>query len=228
MSHEIRTPMNAIFGFTQLLQRDATLTSSQQQRLETINQSGVHLLRLINDVLEMAKIEAGRVAVSLVECDLRALLVDLMAMFRLRAQEKGLGLSLHYPSDVPSVIGADATKLRQVLVNLLGNAVKFTLQGRIEARVGAETKGRDEGNRRPMVFRVEVQDTGPGIAQKDLNRVFEPFEQSENVARSFGGSGLGLTISQRLARMMRGDVTVTSQPGVGRSFRFTFNATACE
>jgi PAS domain S-box-containing protein len=227
MSHEIRTPMNAILGFTQLLQRDPALTAEQEQRLRSISTSGGQLLRLITDVLEMAKLEAGRAAISPVECDLRALLLDLEALFRLRTDEKHLQLSTQYPSDIPGTILVDATKIRQVLVYLMDNATKYTKQGGIEVRVGARPKPNARERDRAFVFCIEVQDTGVGIGPADLERIFGPFEQAEAVARSAGGSGLGLTISRRLARLMGGDVTVASQPGVGSTFRFAFEATVC-
>ncbi len=214
MSHEIRTPMNAILGFTQLMQRDASLTRDQHQRLETIARSGEHLLDLINDVLEMSKIEAGRTALNTTAFDLHALLDDLEMMFRVRTDAKGLLLCVERIGDVPRHVTADQGKVRQVLVNLLGNAVKFTDQGGVALR--ARVYEAELGTLRLV---SEVEDTGPGIDEDDLGRLFEYFEQTAS-GQQAGGTGLGLAISREFARLMGGDITVTSQAGQGSVFRF--------
>src|ERR1700694_4970050 len=159
MSHEIRTPMNAILGFSQLMLRDQDLTPRQCQYLGTINRSGEHLLALINDVLEMSKIEAGRTTLNLSTFDLPVLLKDLEMMFRVRTDEKKLSFSVEMIGAVPQYIVADINKLRQVFINVLGNAVKFTDQGGIGVRVRADR----EGATGPFLW-VEIEDTGPGIS----------------------------------------------------------------
>jgi two-component system sensor histidine kinase/response regulator len=220
MSHEIRTPMNAILGFTQLLQRDPALTPKQRESLNTIGRSGEHLLALINDILEMSKIEAGRTTVSPVAFNLHDLIDDLAMMFKIRTQEKNLLFAVEKADDLPRIISADVGKLRQVLINLLGNAVKFTQRGGIALRVAAK-KGNDGGLRLIM----EVEDTGAGIAPEDLGKVFEYFEQAGGVSE--GGTGLGLAISREFVRLMGGDVEVTSQLNQGSHFRFEIDTQEC-
>ncbi|MEI6309984.1 MAG: histidine kinase N-terminal 7TM domain-containing protein, partial [bacterium] len=213
MSHEIRTPLNAILGFSQLLLRDPQLTSSQKERLETINRSGGHLLALINNVLEMSKIEAGRTRLNPSAFDLPALARDLEVMFRLRTEAKRLQFLVEVAPDLPQAVVADENKLREIFINLLGNAVKFTDRGGIAWRL--KTKG-DLGE--IFRFEVEVEDSGPGIAEEDLARLFQPFEQTEAGARTEGGTGLGLAISRQFARLMGGNLTVTSELGRGSCF----------
>jgi PAS domain S-box-containing protein len=228
MSHEIRTPMNAILGFAQLMDRDPTLTPQQRQRLSTINSSGEHLLRLISDILDLSKIEAGRAQLTLADCDFRALLKDAQSLFALRAEEKRLRFEVQVAADVPERLHADAGKVRQVLLNLLANAVKFTARGRICLRVTAEPAPAAAG--RPVATRLclEVADTGVGIAPPELERVFDPFQQTESSQQQGGGTGLGLAISRQLARLMSGDLTVTSEVDAGSTFRFTFLAAVAE
>ncbi len=213
MSHEIRTPMNAILGFTQLMQRDPSLTPQQHESLNTIARSGEHLLALINDILEMSKIEAGRTSVNPVACNLHDLIDDLATMFRIRTQEKNLLFEVEKGDDLPRFILVDVGKLRQVLINLLGNAVKFTQHGQIVLRLAAR-RG-DEGRVR---LRIEVEDTGVGIAPGDLGKVFEYFEQASASAASEGGTGLGLAISREFVRLMGGDITVKSEIKKGTLF----------
>ncbi len=221
MSHEIRTPLNAIIGFAQLMRRDPDLTPRQQQQLETINRSGEHLLRLITDVLDMSKIESGRMLLVPAECDFPALLKDMEAIFRVRTEEKGLQFEVSYAEGIPARIYADAGKIRQVLLNILGNALCFTTRGSIRMRVGAEMIPFPSGPARSSRLTIAVTDTGVGIREEDLSRVFEVFEQSENGRCLNSGTGLGLPISRQLARMMGGDVTVTSEVGTGSTFRIT-------
>ena len=174
MSHEIRTPMNAILGFSQLMQRDPAVTPRQRQQLNTINRSGEHLLGLINDILEMSKIEAGRVTLNPTAFDLHALLNDLEMMFRVRTDAKNLQFSVERIGQVPRFVMSDEGKLREVLINLLGNAIKFTKRGGIILRVRAlheATKG--------LRLLAEVEDTGPGIAAEDMGRLFHHFEQTQ-------------------------------------------------
>jgi PAS domain S-box-containing protein len=214
MSHEIRTPMNAILGFSQLMQDDPLLTPAQRQHLDIINRSGGHLMALINDILEMSKIEAGRIALNPGPFDLRMLISDMELMFRLRAEAKHLQFNVERHGDIPDLVVADEGKVRQVLINLLGNALKFTEKGGIVLRVRVR---RDEAAGLRLL--AEVEDTGPGISEDELGKLFRPFSQAGAGLMSRGGTGLGLAISREFARLMNGDVTVTSRPGEGSVFR---------
>jgi PAS domain S-box-containing protein len=213
MSHEIRTPMNAILGFSQLMLRDRDLTPQQCQYLGTINRSGEHLLALINDVLEMSKIEAGRATLNPSTFDLPALLKDLEMMFRVRTDEKKLSFSVEAVGDVPRYIVTDINKLRQVFINVIGNAVKFTEGGGVGVRVRA-----DRGGAEGPSLRVEVEDTGPGISADELGKLFRHFEQTKTGQQTGTGTGLGLAISREFVRLMGGDITVGSQVGRGSVF----------
>ena len=211
MSHEIRTPMNAILGFGQLLERDFDLSTRNRDRVGKIVTSGYHLLELINNVLEMSKIEAGRAVVSTATFDLHKTLTSVDAMARRAIEEKGLRFEIQGLEQLPRYIRSDAAKVRQILLNLLGNAAKFTRSGTVTLRAGSS--GSD-----PMVLRFEVQDTGVGIAADELERVFEPFEQTRSGLGSAAGTGLGASISRDFARLMGGDLTVMSEVGVGTTF----------
>ena len=213
MSHEIRTPMNAILGFSQLMLRDQDLTPRQAQYLGTINRSGEHLLALINDILEMSKIEAGRTTLNPTTFDLPALLADLEMMFRVRTDEKKLSFSVETIDDVPQFIVTDINKLRQVFINVLGNAVKFTEEGGIGVRVRVDRAGATG-----PFLRVEVEDTGPGISSDDQDKLFRHFEQTKTGQQAGTGTGLGLAISREFVRLMGGDITVSSQVGRGSVF----------
>ncbi len=213
MSHEIRTPMNAILGFTQLLQRDPAATPQQLQRFDTIIRSGEHLLGLINDVLEMSKIESGRVTLNPTPFDLHALLDDVGMMFREPALLRHLDFSIERAPSLPPHVEADEGKLRQILINLLGNAVKFTESGRVVLRVRTEL-ALGGG----LLLLAEVEDSGPGIAPDEIVRLFQPFAQASAGLRSGAGTGLGLAISREFARMMGGEIAVLSQPGCGSTF----------
>ena len=213
MSHEIRTPMNAILGFTQLMQRDSELTPRQREHLSTISRSGEHLLALINDILELSKIEAGRSTLNLANFDLHRLLADLEMMFRVRTDEKKLRLLLDMATDLPQWVVCDEGKLRQVLINLIGNAVKFTSEG------GVGVRARLEVGERPALH-FEVEDTGPGIAPEEQAKLFQPFEQASSGVK-MGGTGLGLALSQGFVQLMGGQIHVSSTPGKGSLFSFT-------
>src|SRR5580692_8083728 len=213
MSHEIRTPMNAILGFSQLMLRDQDLTPRQSQYLGTINRSGEHLLALINDILEMSKIEAGRTTLNLSTFDLPVLLKDLEMMFRVRTDEKKLSFSVEMIGVVPHFIVTDINKVRQVFINVIGNAVKFTEQGGICLRAIADRSGA-EG----PFLQVEIEDTGPGISPDDREKLFRHFEQTMTGQRAGTGTGLGLAISQEFVRLMGGAITVNSQVGRGSVF----------
>ncbi|MBI9045283.1 MAG: response regulator [Anaerolineaceae bacterium] len=215
MSHELRTPLNAILGFSQLMKRDSHLTQSQKNNLDTIGRSGEHLLALINDILEISKIEAGRIALIPSDFDLHRMLAGLEEMFELRASQKNLQLIFDIQSNLPRFIRADDSKLRQILINLLGNAVKFTAEGGITLRVGYEEKSNEE-----LIIFCEIEDSGPGIEESELEILFDPFVQSENSQHAQEGTGLGLTISRRYARTMGGDLTVQSKISQGSLFKF--------
>jgi signal transduction histidine kinase/CheY-like chemotaxis protein len=214
MSHELRTPLNAILGFSELLTRDATLSAAQRENLETINRSGEHLLALINDVLELSKIEAGRIVLQAEDFDLFHLLMGLEEMFRLRAEKKGVALLVERSPDVPQYIHTDQGKLRQVLINLLGNAVKFTAVGHIALRV------RLTGQAAPSSLHFEVEDTGPGIAVEERAKLFDAFVQTTSGHKAQEGTGLGLTISREFVRAMGGELIVSSQVDYGSTFEF--------
>ena len=225
MSHEIRTPLNAILGFTQLLLRDSDVQPSHRSSLETIKRSGEYLLKLLNDVLEMSKIEAGRATVNAGRCDLNGLLDDLEGMFGVLAGEKGLFLEIVRMGPIPRWIWADEQKLRQVLNNLLGNAVKFTDKGGIMLRVGTTpTRKPDEDSRavdgNPLRLVFEVEDTGHGVPEGDRARIFSHFEQLTIGSRMKGGTGLGLAISKAYVELMGGAITVSGEVGTGSVFQF--------
>jgi PAS domain S-box-containing protein len=231
MSHELRSPLNVILGFTQLMLRNTDLSGQQQTYIDTINRSGEHLLALINDVLEMSKIEAGRIALNENDLDLYALLEGLRSMFFYKAESKGLQLWIDWDVSLPQYIRCDESKLRQVLINLLGNAVKFTQTGSVVLRTGVSLAGIKETARRellppptpqlrPISLSFEVEDTGPGILPTELDRLFEPFLQTEAGRQSQEGTGLGLSISRRFAQIMGGEISVESRVDVGSCFRF--------
>lgn len=226
MSHEIRTPMNAILGYSQIMQHDASLTTDQKKNLEIINRSGDHLLALINDILEMSKIEAGHIEVYPAPFDLYALIDDLELMFRVRTGEKGLDFLIDKMANLPRFVEADEGKVRQVLINLLGNAVKFTQAGeiRLQAGYGAEDLSAPRPPGGDINLSFKVADTGFGVPLFQQEAIFGAFEQTESGRMSEGGTGLGLAISRQYARLMGGDVTISSQPGQGSLFRFTFTA----
>lgn len=226
MSHELRTPLNVILGLTQLLNRDQNLSSEYQRDLETIGNSGEHLLGLINDVLEMSKIEAGKLTFQESTFNLHALLNTLREMLHVRATSKGLQLNFEYSHDLPQVIKTDERKLRQILINLLGNAIKFTQKGYVSLRVkkikNAQSTPEPENS---VSILFEVEDTGAGIAPLELRRLFQPFQQTRTGLTTFEGTGLGLAISQQYAQMLGGEISACSQLGKGSLFSFAISAT---
>jgi signal transduction histidine kinase/ActR/RegA family two-component response regulator len=212
MSHELRTPLNAILGFSSLMRQDMQLRQDQHDKLDIINRSGEHLLTLINDVLEMAKIEAGRMGVVMAPFDLGELVRDVTDMLSERAHEKGLQLVIDQTSEFPRYIKSDEIRLRQVLINLIGNAVKFTQDGGVTVRLGTRphaTQGR---------LLIEIEDSGPGISQEDLQKIFQPFVQVGESALQ-KGTGLGLTITRQYVQLMGGTIHVDSTLGKGSIFR---------
>ena len=284
MSHELRTPLNAILGFSQVMVRDSSLNNQHQQHLEIINRASEHLLSLINDILEMSKIEAGRTQLNESCFNLIELLETLEKMFRLKAVSKNLQLNFEVADGVPHFVNADEGKLRQILINLLGNAIKFTETGSVTLQVkmkveeswavetaeftdiqtkpadagsnhseslavetaeftGLQTKPADAGSEqcahgnfywvdansiRPVFLQkseflrlqFEIEDSGPGIVAEEMNKLFEPFEQTQTGRKSQHGTGLGLPISRKFVQMMGGDITVSSTPSLGSKFGF--------
>ncbi|WP_295391782.1 CHASE domain-containing protein [uncultured Thiodictyon sp.] len=210
MSHEIRTPLNAILGFAQVLVRDPELRVAQRDGLGTIQRSGEHLLTLINDILDLAKIEAGRMTCQVAPFDLHQLIDETAAFFRPRARERGLTLTVER-SAIPRLVAGDKLRLRQVLINLVGNAVKFTAAGGVTLRV----EGIGDG------IRFSIQDTGMGIAPEELARLFTPFNQTDSGRQVPGGTGLGLALCSQYVRLMGGTLSADSTPGQGSCFSFT-------
>jgi PAS domain S-box-containing protein len=229
MSHELRTPLNAILGFAQMMARDPTLNLQQQEHLKIINRSGEHLLILINDILEMSKIEAGRASFHENQFDLRYLLNNLTEMLSLKAQKKGLEFRIDSAVNLPQFVQTDESKLRQVLINLLGNAIKFTQAGSVILRVlkSHETPTQVEpAPRTKLIF--EVEDTGPGIALEEMKQLFQVFAQTETGRNSHQGTGLGLAISQKFVQLMGGNLSVQSTLGIGSRFTFDIEVTAIQ
>ncbi|KOR34454.1 hypothetical protein AM228_23860 [Planktothricoides sp. SR001] len=213
MSHELRTPLNAILGFTQLMSRDHRLTPEQQEYLNIINYSGEHLLELINDVLDMSKIEAGHLELNPTSFDLFRLLNSIFEMLQLKATGKGLKFIFHCDPNVPQYVQTDESKLRQVLINLLGNAIKFTEQGMVQLSVTMVQNYEDK-------LHFQVQDSGPGIEPDETDDLFEPFVQTKTGRKSIEGTGLGLSISRQFVRLMGGDILVSSCLDGGTLFSF--------
>jgi PAS domain S-box-containing protein len=230
MSHELRTPLNAILGFTQIMRRDNTVTPEQNSNLEIIHRAGEHLLELINDVLEMSKIEAGKTTLNEESFDLLAMLDSLKAMLELRAQSKDLDFRFEIDPDIPKYIKTDQSKLRQVLINLLGNAIKFTQQGGVLLRVRPgivnhlplpnESSSLLPPSVPTLRLHFDVVDTGSGIAPDELDSLFEAFVQTETGRQSNQGTGLGLPISRKFVQLMGGDIRVHSIVGQGSEFLF--------
>ena len=248
MSHEVRTPLNAILGFTQLMKRDLSLDREYRENLEIINRSGEHLLELIDDILEMSKIEAGRAMLNEHSFDLYSLLNNIEDMLRLKAKSKGLQFIFDFAPNLPQYIKTDEAKLRQVLINLLGNGIKFTKEGGVTLRAGLRTKEdqknfisclpqpltsqtfftppelkeerEDDGEENPYYLYFEVEDTGEGIAPEEMNQLFAPFGQTETGRKSQEGTGLGLPITKKFVELMGGKLSLRSTPGKGTIFSF--------
>jgi two-component system sensor histidine kinase/response regulator len=218
MAHELRSPLNAILGFAQLLERSADRSPEDRESLGVILSSGDHLLSLINDVLSISKIEAGRVTLNEQVFEVRRALQGLEEMFRVRARAKALTLAFEPGHELPETVRGDEGKLRQVLINLLENAMKFTERGSITLRASW----------REGVARFEVEDTGPGIPETEHETILEPFQQTDSGLRSGQGSGLGLSISRGFVRMMGGDILIRSEMGHGTTFSFEIPLPAAE
>ena len=225
MSHELRTPLNAILGFAELLAHAPNLASQAREYLAIIQRSGEHLLTLINQVLDLSKIEAGRITLDESDVDLRGMLDELQSVFTIRAQQKDVRLLFELAADVPHYIRTDAVKLRQILINLLNNAIKFTQTGSVTLRV---QKTSEVLKASEVWLRFDIEDTGPGVAPEEMSELFEPFAQTATGRRAQEGTGLGLPISRSFARLMGGDMTAQSELGRGSVFQFTIRAKICE
>jgi PAS domain S-box-containing protein len=212
MSHEIRTPMNAILGYSQLMLRDPSLGKESRECLDTINRSGGHLLTLINDILDMSKIEAGQMTLNPSAFDIRSLVEGIEVMFRIRAQGKGLEFGVSIAPDCPRFIRSDEGKIRQILINLLGNALKFTNDGSIRLKVTSQTRDAQ------LWLFVQVEDTGVGIPSAEQGTLFRPFAQTHSGRKQQSGTGLGLAISREFAKLMGGTLGVSSDSGRGSVF----------
>ncbi|QDT44696.1 Autoinducer 2 sensor kinase/phosphatase LuxQ [Gimesia alba] len=223
MSHEIRTPLNGIMGFTDVLRRGVGSKAEQQEYLDVIYKNGEHLLGLINDILDLSKIEAGRMEYEKRNYSPHKIISEALSTMRVQAKEKGLSLECQWTSSVPETIHTDPMRLKQILINLVGNAIKFTKQGSVKLTA---TLDRSQAN--PQ-FVVEVHDTGIGIDPQNLKNIFSPFTQADSsITRSFGGTGLGLTICRQIADGLGGDLTVESEVGKGSTFRLWVDAGALE
>ena len=219
MSHELRTPLNAILGFSHLMVRDAEATSEQKEALGIINRSGEHLLNLINDVLEMSKIEAGKTVLNPEPFDLHRLLQTIRELFQIKAKAKELWFDFILTPDLPQYVISDSRKLRQLLINLLSNAVKFTSSGGVTLKASiCQTKDQLQSNQARLCF--EVSDTGKGIAPEELDKLFDPFVQTASGIQSEGGTGLGLAICKQFVKLMGGNIQVASTLGKGSTFTF--------
>ena len=224
MSHELRTPLNAILGFSQLTTRDPQLKVSTKENLSIINRSGEHLLDLINSVLEMSKIEAGMDTLIEKGFDLYNTLDDIKSLMRNRSDKKGLKLVFECDSKVSQYIKTDENKLRQVLINFLGNAVKFTSIGQVTLRVTQSQEPDSDINTGRVTLNFEIEDTGPGIPEEDIENIFKPFTQSNKDRNKAEGTGLGLSISRELAKQLGGEIFVKSKVGSGSTFSFYITA----
>jgi len=220
MSHELRTPLNGILGYTQILRRDARLADDQVRAIETIHRSGEHLLTLLNDILDLSKIEAGKIDIETTPFALHGMLHTLTDMIRIRAEQKGLLFTYDAAPDLPDIIIGDEQRLRQILLNLLGNAVKFTEHGEIALRVRLLPQETPDRREEHVIIRFEVHDTGIGIPAEQLQRIFDPFEQAGSSKFRSEGTGLGLSICRRLADKMGSRIEVESTLEKGSLFWF--------
>ena len=221
MSHEIRTPMNAILGFTELLKRGFGRDSTETRKhLEIIHSSGKHLLELINDILDLSKVESGHLEIERIRFNPYHVILEVVKVLSARASEKGIGLELKIENDVPETISGDPSRIRQIVTNLVGNAVKFTERGGVTVTAYAKRLEEDT-----LQFHIDIADTGVGMSPDATTKIFEDFVQAdESITRKFGGTGLGLSISRKFARALGGDIIAESEPGVGSTFKVTLDA----
>ncbi|MCP4398788.1 MAG: response regulator, partial [bacterium] len=222
MSHELRTPLNAILGFAQILGRQNNLTDTQKDQLHTIHTSGQHLLTLIGDILDISRIEAHKEELNLEEFNLITMIHEILSISKVNATEKGLAFRYDTGTKIPAIVRSDARKLRQVLLNLLNNAIKYTDKGCVTFRVSSHPLSVEQGTPQWAV-RYQIQDTGIGIPKEKLAAIFEPFTRMERAGRTAEGTGLGLAISRRLIELMGGTLSVESQVGTGSTFTVELN-----
>lgn len=227
MSHELRTPLNAILGFAQLMTRSKTLSTEHREAVSIITRSGEHLLTLINNILDLSKIEAGKTTLNPKRFDLYRLLSDVEDMFRLKAEDKRLQLLFEYLPNIPPYIQTDEVKLRQVLINLISNAIKFTDVGGVALKVMAINPP-ELPTSQPLTLHFEIEDSGAGIAAEELDKLFEAFAQTQTGKNAQEGTGLGLPISRKFVQLMGGEMTVSSQVGYGTVVKFDIQAIAVE
>ncbi len=220
MSHGLRTPLNGILGYTQILKRKQGLDTTQRDGLNIIHQSGEHLLTLINDVLDLSKIEADKMELYPLDINFPIFLKSIASLSRMRAKEKNIDFKFETAKQLPIGVQVDETRLRQVLIYLLGNAVKFTSQGQVTLRVTAIGRPQAKGETRCRQLRFEVEDSGVGMSSEEITKIFLPFEQVGDTAAHQSGSGLGLTISRQLVQLMGGELQVKSETGKGSLFWF--------
>ncbi|MBN1993099.1 MAG: ATPase, partial [Anaerolineae bacterium] len=224
MSHELRTPLNGILGYAQIIKQDPNLNRRQKEGLNIIQQSGQHLLTLINDILDLAKIEAGKIELQPTNFQFTNFLEGVAGIVRMRAEEKDILFVYQAQPPLPNVVKADEKQLRQVLLNLLGNAVKFTDSGQVTFRVQALERATAAKDQEAQArIRFDITDTGIGIAPKQLENIFQPFEQVSDMQHRAEGTGLGLAISQRIIGAMGGQIQVESKIGQGSTFWFELN-----
>ncbi len=227
MSHEIRTPMTAILGFADLLSAEGDITRAPKSRLHairTIQRNGRHLLELINDILDLSKIEAGMLDVDPIRCSACHVAADVVSVLRVRAENKHIHLKLHFDGLMPETVYTDTTRLRQILLNLVSNAVKFTDEGEVLLSVRLLEQDQDQPR-----LEFTVKDTGIGLTDEQIGRLFRPFSQATPVtSRQYGGTGLGLAVSKQLVTLLGGDISVTSEIGVGSAFRFSIQTGALD
>ncbi len=218
MSHEIRTPMTAILGYAEMLLDPRQTRADREKCVTTVRRNSEHLLAIINDVLDISKIEACRMSVENIPCDLPRLIDDVLALLQPRAAAKGLTLSVDLDGEIPRQIQSDPLRVKQVLLNLIGNAIKFTQSGSIRVTVSRQIQYFSHS------ITFHVTDTGLGMTDAQIRKLFQPFTQADDsTTRQYGGTGLGLTISKRLAKLLGGDIEVESLPGRGSTFSFTVN-----
>jgi signal transduction histidine kinase len=218
MSHEIRTPMTAILGYTDLASDPALSPSDRDNYLAVIRRNGEHLLALINDILDISKIEAGKFAMDVQPCSLPAVIADVTSLMRVRAEQRGILLSVDYETEIPEIVHTDGARVRQALVNLAGNAIKFTERGGVLLAASFLPAWRDG----QPAMQIKVTDTGLGISEENLAQLFHPFVQADaSTSRKFGGSGLGLAISRHMAELLGGELTAESTVGKGSTFTLT-------
>jgi CheY-like chemotaxis protein len=208
LSHELRTPLNSILGYAQILDGDAAISAHRRQGVAVIRRSGEHLLSLIEGTLDLARIEGGRLTLQQRPIDLADFLQQIVRMFEVQARTRGIGFEYAPDDNLPAVVRVDEKRLRQILINVIGNAVKFTTHGEVRFHVSYARE----------MATFEIEDTGPGIAPEELDRIFEPFVRGSAAQGAVGGSGLGLTIARMLTQVMGGEMNVTSTPGTGSRF----------